>query len=319
MATVINDGESIRLTEAGVVMTLEKGGEISVESNGNDITFYRNGKRIATYPYTAFTTPTFTSAEDGRSQIEAMLSASTGASNPGKAEDSVHVSGDVGDFVLAVRVDPNAAGNPAAALAVAGDYIPIIVDNLGRLYVAPHALLAGEAHVGQVGGESANPSANFTRPSNTPAYASGDLIANSITAGSVVAMSFTAARVAAGSFVIRRARLHKDNQAITSATFRLHLFSANPVATAPTAGDNEVLELNSLAAGAYLGYFDFNMASSPDIQASDIELDAGPANGSDITVELASGTTIWGLLEARAAYTPASAEVFTVTLEILQD
>jgi hypothetical protein len=38
-----------------------------------------------------------------------------------------------------------------------------------------------------------------------------------------------------------------------------------------------------------------------------------------MSVKLASGTTIRGLLEARAAYTPTSAGTFTVTLDDLQD
>jgi hypothetical protein len=35
-----------------------------------------------------------------------------------------------------------------------------------------------------------NPSASFTRPNNTTAYASGQLVANSTTAGSVAPMAF---------------------------------------------------------------------------------------------------------------------------------
>ena len=170
-----------------------------------------------------------------------------------------------------------------------------------------------------IGGWSVNPSDSFPRPANATQYASGDLIANDTTAASVVPLTFTAARIEAGSFVVRRARLHKDDADITAANFRLHLFSTDPTGTAPTAGDNGALELNSMAAGSYLGYFDFNMTSSPDIQNSDIELAAAPAVGTDIVVKLSSGKVIYGLLEARGTYTPASGEVFTVTLEVLQD
>ena len=49
-----------------------------------------------------------------------------------KAEDSAHVSGDYGALILAVRKDT------AAALAGAdADYIPLIVDASGQLYIAP--------------------------------------------------------------------------------------------------------------------------------------------------------------------------------------
>jgi hypothetical protein len=53
----------------------------------------------------------------------------TGATNLGKAEDAVHGSGDVGVMALAVRND---AGTP---LAADGDYIPLMVDADGALYV----------------------------------------------------------------------------------------------------------------------------------------------------------------------------------------
>src|SRR4051812_8128931 len=72
------------------------------------------------------------------------------------------------------------------------------------------ALPAGEAHVGEIGGAVATPSASFTRPADVTPYASGDLVADNTTAGSVTPLSWTAARVAAGSFLVRRARLRKS-------------------------------------------------------------------------------------------------------------
>jgi hypothetical protein len=46
-----------------------------------------------------------------------------------KAEDTAHVTGDMGIQLLAVRSDT------AAAIAANGDYIPLIVDATGRLHV----------------------------------------------------------------------------------------------------------------------------------------------------------------------------------------
>ena len=54
----------------------------------------------------------------------------TGATNLGKAEDAVHTTGDVGVMSLAVRND---AGT---ALAADGDYIPLITDSSGALFVS---------------------------------------------------------------------------------------------------------------------------------------------------------------------------------------
>lgn len=51
------------------------------------------------------------------------------ATDIAKAEDAAHASGDTGLFALAVRKDT------AAALAADGEYIPLITDSSGKLYV----------------------------------------------------------------------------------------------------------------------------------------------------------------------------------------
>lgn len=153
-------------------------------------------------------------------------------------------------------------------------------------------------------------SANFTRPSDTTAYASADLVANSTTAGSVTPLSFSAARYSGGSGMIRRARLLKTATSITNASFRLHLYGSSPTVTN---GDNAAWL--SITAD-YLGSIDFifGVTFSDDAMAVGV-----PSVGSEIPFIPASGSTIYGLLEARGAYTPASAEVFTVYLDVMQN
>lgn len=160
-------------------------------------------------------------------------------------------------------------------------------------------------------GNAANPTGSFTRPADTTAYASGDLVANSTTAGSCVSVSLTAARVAAGSFMLRRLKLHKSGTNVSNAQFRVHLFAA-PVTFAN--GDNGAFSVSGAA--DYLGAFDVTIDRAFTDGAAGFGM---PVIGSDITVKLASGTTIRAVLEARAAYTPANAEVFTVTLDDLQN
>lgn len=178
----------------------------------------------------------------------------------------------------------------------------------------PITAVAGENHLGEVGGVLATPSANFTRPADTTAYALGDLVANSTTAGSVTPLSWTAARVAAGSFLVRRARAKKSGTSVTNASFRLHLYSASPTCTN---GDNGAW-LTTVS--GYLASIDLDMSSSNGRVFSDAAAVNGTPNvGSDLGVKLASGQTMYGLLECRAAYTPGNAEVFTVELELLQN
>lgn len=167
------------------------------------------------------------------------------------------------------------------------------------------ARLAGTANVAQLPEVT---SANFTRPANTTAYASADLVANNTTPGSVTPMSFTAGRSSPGRAWITAARLKKSATSITNASFRLHLFTSSPTVTN---GDNGVFTLNEQS---HIGTIDLTCLFS----FANAALAYGAANYGPIAVDLSSGQTIYGLLEARAAYTPASSEVFTVDLTVVQ-
>lgn len=157
---------------------------------------------------------------------------------------------------------------------------------------------------------SVNPTANFTRPADTTAYASGDTVANSTTAGSVTPLTLTAARVAAGTFMVHRLKLHKSGTSVTNAAFRVHLFKASPTSAS---GDNAAVSMTGVA--NYLGYVDVVV----DQAFTDGAAGFSSLAMSDTIVALASGQSLYALLEARAAYTPISAEVMTLTAEITQD
>lgn len=146
----------------------------------------------------------------------------------------------------------------------------------------------------------------ITRPNDTTAYAVGDLIANSATAGSVTPFSWTSA--ATGSVVeIGRIRIKKSSTSVTNASFRVHLYNATP--GTPANGDNGAW---STSMSAYIGAFDITV----DRAFTDGSEGAGvPLVGSSILCKIASGTTLYGLLEARAAYTPAAQETFSIIVE----
>lgn len=152
---------------------------------------------------------------------------------------------------------------------------------------------------------------SFARPSDTTQYASGDLVANSTTAASVVPLTFTVSQIKATGFLIRRARIKKTNTSTTSASFRLHLYKQSPV---PSNGDNAAW---LTAEKLHLGSMDVAMDKVFTDAAKGI---AVSNEGTDIIGLPDDNTlTIYGLLEARATYTPASGETLSVTLEILQD
>jgi hypothetical protein len=165
------------------------------------------------------------------------------------------------------------------------------------------------------GRKTCQPSATFTRPANTTQYAADELIANSGTAGSVVAMEFTDFMDRnQRSGCIRRAKIHKSNTTNTTAIFTLWLFSASPgVAN----GDNGAF-VPSVVTG-YLGKLSC-------VAADFISGTAGaaawldPDVGQEINFQLTGPQTnvsLYGLLSTGpgGTYTPASGEVFTVTLD----
>lgn len=173
---------------------------------------------------------------------------------------------------------------------------------------AAFPLAATEVHVGQVGGYALNPTATVTRPADTTAYASGDLVANSTTAGSVTVPTLTVARKAAGSIELRGVKLHKSGTVITNASFRIHFFRVAPTVTN---GDNGAYLPSGVA--NYLGYFDVTVDQVFSDGAAGFSIPSGGR-----AIKLASGTDIFPLIEARGAYTPISAEVFTITPEVIQ-
>lgn len=149
-------------------------------------------------------------------------------------------------------------------------------------------------------------SATFTRPADTTAYASGDLVANSTTAGSVALMSWS---FGGDGVWLRRLLVTKSDPDIVSASFRLWLH--NDSAVTFSNGDNGALSIASstlpianVAAGQPIDFsFDYSLTGSGDVAVA--TWDPG-------LVYLPP--TTYGFVEARAAYTPGSAEVFTFYL-----
>ena len=147
---------------------------------------------------------------------------------------------------------------------------------------------------------------SFVRPADITAYASGDLVANSTTAGSVIPLTFNVRNENIGS-IVRRIRMRKTSTSVSGSSFRVHLYNSSPTVTN---GDNGAwLSTTS----GYIGSFDVTI----DKAFSDGAGGAGVANNG-VDINLIYGT-VYGLVEARGAYTPTSAETFTVELEVVCD
>lgn len=159
--------------------------------------------------------------------------------------------------------------------------------------------------------------AAFVRPADVIAYAVGDLVANAVAAGAVVPLPFPLPAYA-GSLAITRGRLFKSSPVVANAAFMLHLYEV--AAPVPANGDNGVLLTNGGL--NYLGAISFPapvaQGAGGNPFSDGARFDGVPVTGPALLARMKPGAVLYGLLEARGAYTPANAEQFSVTLELAQ-
>lgn len=191
----------------------------------------------------------------------------------------------------------------ANSRAAADDSRPVAVDqetfdSLEATRIAAEASAAAASSTSPVPTfmPTLRPSASFTRPSDTTAYAAGDLVANSTTAGSVAAMAFTVANSSGGKGLIRAVKIKKGGTA--TASLRAHFFTSAPTLTN---GDNGAFLPTE---SGYLGYIDVSLAAFSD-GASGVGL-------GELYFDLTGTTDVYGVLETRGAFTPSSASIYTV-------
>jgi len=198
---------------------------------------------------------------------------------------------------------PVAIANNQSAVPVSGTFWQ--TTQPVSLATAP-ALVASEAHVGEVGGKGTVVAASFTRPANATPYASKDAVSDDTASPTV--LTFTdIARVNAGTGYIVKARLMTD-QATNVARFRLHLFNVAPTAI----NDNAAYTLLWANKEERIGYVDFDGC-----QTEGTGSDGANAMNDAVRLHFAAAAgarTLYGLLESLDAWTPASGQNFYVEL-----
>ncbi len=158
------------------------------------------------------------------------------------------------------------------------------------------------------------PHASFTRPANATQYAAGDLISNSLNGAEFLPLKFNIARLSGSGGAIKAIRLFKDDETTTDASFILNLFSIDP---SLNIADNAAFALTDtrhfvadipcdMATGAVAGT-DGNLFKRFEL-SNPVLIDPKAYSG--------QGPSLFGVLEANDTYTPASGELFEVTLEI---
>lgn len=159
-----------------------------------------------------------------------------------------------------------------------------------------------------ISGGAKESTAIFTRPANNTAYDINDVV------GTDAATNLTFANVsnvAGGSVIILGATIRVDVNAVPAGMsgFRLHLYSSAPTAIT----DNVAYNLPSDDRSKYLGFINI-----------DVPVDLGDTLWSENIninkiITLASGSTsIYGLLQTIAAFTPSSGCVKTITLHTVE-
>lgn len=154
-------------------------------------------------------------------------------------------------------------------------------------------------------------SQTITRPADTTAYADNDLVANDTTAGSVTPFLFSdVVRQVGYKNKITRAGIRLSGTAVTNGTFRLHLFKSAPTVGA---GDNAAM---AVATGNdnYIGYLEI-ILSMTGSGAGGVR--GWSVNGANVLSFVSENSkNLWGLLQAKGAYTPISAETIQVLIEV---
>jgi hypothetical protein len=156
------------------------------------------------------------------------------------------------------------------------------------------------------------PSASFNRASGTTQYGENELVAESGTAASTTRMKFDTEKIN-GRGKIVAVRVFNDAETVTAAIFNLHLFREDP--GVPTNGDNGAYAVASVR--QLLATVACDMSTGATVSTTDkMERFALTV---PIVFQLPSASRwIYGLLSTGASgtYTPASQELFEVTLEI---
>ena len=148
----------------------------------------------------------------------------------------------------------------------------------------------------------------ITRPSNTTAYTTGDVVGD--TGGSAI-LTLSSMGPNGGYILLQSAALIFSDSAVPSgmASFRVHLYSASPTAIA----DNAAFDLVSGDRANYMGFFDIpapvDFGSTLYAQTDYIGR----------MIKMATGSiTLYAEIETKGAYTPVSASTIELRLSTLE-
>lgn len=203
-----------------------------------------------------------------------------------QTEDTASASGDSGVVTLAKRADA-----PATTSGTDGDYEPLQVSG-GLLWVNPLSYFA-------------SPTTDITRPADTTAYATDDTLSDSTTAPTSGGYTLTgAARKSGGSGVLTDMIITSSNAGTLQG--EIHLF--NQAAT--NVNDNSAWNLSDADAKNRIAIIPFTLVA-------DANNSYYHAQNLNIGYTCVGSANLRYLVKVKAAYTPISGEVITVTAKCM--
>lgn len=150
--------------------------------------------------------------------------------------------------------------------------------------------------------------ASFSRPANTTAYADGDGVSDDATTPTAATFKIPdVARTNGMGGEITDIYLHKDDQDTTNADFTVYLFDTLPAVAG--FNDNAAIAITDAEFQNCIGFVVFGNADAENVVTGD------NWHKSNLNIRYrcaAADNSLYFVVVARAAYTPASGETFTL-------
>lgn len=155
----------------------------------------------------------------------------------------------------------------------------------------------------------------FSRPTNTDAYAAKDVIANSTSAPTVLTFTNAALENGGGGYILKARAL--TNQSTCVARLRLHLYRVAPTAI----NDNALFTLLWENRANRIGTIDFPALSTEGSGSDCAYTICTPGSTAPGNVPLeftcaADSKNLFGILETLDVFTPANAQAFYIELAL---
>lgn len=151
----------------------------------------------------------------------------------------------------------------------------------------------------------------FTRPANTDIYTVGDAVSDNATTPTAATFVLTGLSTMTGSGgIIRSVSLYKSDQDLTAASFQINFFDTQPAAAGYE--DNAAIAITDDEWKRCVGVVQL-LTGTHGFTA--VTGDVYTRSGLDIPYQYAAGDSpLYVVITAAGTYTPASGEVFTLTV-----